>query len=139
MSFLKTDEDLFEFEHIDVSRKLLMLTKIYDNYLFDCDSDTLWTVVPHKLQEQRHLGGRSSFQLEKKPNHLNNLMRKPTICICENKGAAKIIVFTTGIEHSSTFQIQNFQALAILCLYTLVCVKPVHKSHCWFSHDVAHL
>ena len=27
----------------------------------------------------------------------------------------------------------------LLCLYSWVCVGPVWKPHCWFSHDVAHL
>ena len=26
-----------------------------------------------------------------------------------------------------------------LCLYRLVCVGPVRKPHCWFSHEVAHV
>ena len=27
----------------------------------------------------------------------------------------------------------------VLCLNSSVCVRPVKKSHCWFSHDAAHL
>ena len=25
------------------------------------------------------------------------------------------------------------------CLYSSVCVRPVRKTHCWFSHEVAHI
>ena len=27
----------------------------------------------------------------------------------------------------------------LLCLYSLVCVRPVRKPHCWFLHDMAHM
>ena len=27
----------------------------------------------------------------------------------------------------------------LLCLYSPVCVGPVRKPHCWFSHEAAHL
>ena len=27
----------------------------------------------------------------------------------------------------------------LLCLYSWVCVRPVQKPHCWFSHDASHL
>ena len=26
-----------------------------------------------------------------------------------------------------------------LCLYRPVCVRPVRKPHCWFSHEAAHI
>ena len=26
-----------------------------------------------------------------------------------------------------------------LCLYRPICVRPVWKPHCWFSHKVAHI
>ena len=34
----------------------------------------------------------------------------------------------------------KFQASSsFLCLYRLVCVGPVRKPHCWFSHEAAHM
>ena len=34
----------------------------------------------------------------------------------------------------------KFQASSsFLCLYSLVCVGPVRKPHCWFSHEAAHM
>ena len=33
----------------------------------------------------------------------------------------------------------KFQASSqLLCLYSSVCVEPVWKPHCWFSHEAAH-
>ena len=74
-------------------------------------------------------------------------MGKPTICIGENKDADQLrgnheadqrlcfrysdstIPLLLIFEASSSF----------LCLYRPVCVGPVRKPHCWFSHEVAHL
>ena len=34
----------------------------------------------------------------------------------------------------------KFQAFSsFLCLYRSVCVGPVRKPHCWFSHEAAHI
>ena len=72
-------------------------------------------------------------------------MGKPTICIGKNKDAdsfavtAKLIsafVFATQIVQFLFFLNPNFQASSsLLCLYSLVCVRPVRKPHCWFSHE----
>ena len=79
-------------------------------------------------------------------------MRKPTFCICENKGAdqlrsfaetAKLIstfVFATRIVQSLFFLSPKFHASShLLCLYSSVCVRPVQKPHCWLSLDAAHI
>ena len=64
-------------------------------------------------------------------------MRKPTISICENKDAdQKLIsffVYATWIVQS-LFLNPKFQASS---RPVTVCVRPVRKPHCWFSHDVA--
>ena len=77
-------------------------------------------------------------------------MRKRDICLGENKGAdqlrskisfavtAKLIsafVFATWIVKFLYFLNPKF----LLCLYSSVCVRPVRKSHCWFSHEAAHV
>ena len=47
-------------------------------------------------------------------------------------------VFTTCIVQFLYFLNPKFQASNhLLSLYSLVCVRPVWKSHCWFSHDAA--
>ena len=76
-------------------------------------------------------------------------MRKPTICICENKdadqlrGTAKLIsafVFATWIVQSLYFLNPKFQASSHLeWLYSLVCVRPGQNPHFWFSHVGAHI
>ena len=74
-------------------------------------------------------------------------MGKPTICIGENKGAdqlrSKLIgafVFATQIVQFLFYLNPKFQASShLLCLYGSVCVEPVRKPHCWFSHEAAHL
>ena len=78
-------------------------------------------------------------------------MGKPTICICENKGADQLLsnceaylistfVFAARIVHILFFLNPKFQASSLLLrLYRSVCVGPVRKPHCWFSHEAAHL
>ena len=78
-------------------------------------------------------------------------MGKPTICIGENKDAdqlrgakliAKLIsafVFATRIVQFLFYLNPKFHASSsFLCLYRPVCVGPVQKPHCWFSHEAAH-
>ena len=56
---------------------------------------------------------------------------------------AKLIsafVFATGIAQFLLSLNLNFPASSHLqCLYSSVCVGPVRKPHCWFSHEVAHM
>ena len=76
-------------------------------------------------------------------------MGKPTICIDGKKKAqisfsvtAKLIsafVFTTQIVQCLCYLTPKFQASSLLlCLYRPVCVGPVRKPLCWFSHEAAH-
>ena len=56
---------------------------------------------------------------------------------------AKLIsafVFATRIVELLFYLNPKFHASsAFLCLYRSVCVGPVRKPHCWFSHEVAHI
>ena len=69
-------------------------------------------------------------------------MRKPTICICENKGAdqlrsnceadERLYVFATRIVQFVFYLYPKFEASScFLCLYKSVCVGPVRKPHCY--------
>ena len=59
------------------------------------------------------------------PFHLSQVMRKPTFCLCENKGA---FVFTTRIVQFLYFVIMKFQASSLhLWLCRQVCVRPGRK------------
>ena len=76
-------------------------------------------------------------------------MGKPRICICENKGADQLrsnceadqrLCFRYSDSTSLFLFYLNpkFQASSsFLCLYRPVCVGPVRKPHCWFSHETA--
>ena len=65
----------------------------------------------------------------------NNLHRR--------KQTAKLIsafVFATRIVQFLFYLNPKFQASSsFLCVYRPVCVGPVRKPHCWFSHEAAHL
>ena len=61
-------------------------------------------------------------------------MGKPTICIGENKGADQLRSNCEAdqrlcFRYSSSF----------LCLYRPVCVGPVRKPNCLFSHEAAQM
>ena len=77
-------------------------------------------------------------------------MGKPTICIGENKDADQLrgytaklfsaFVFATLIVQFLFYLNPKFRASSsFLCLYRPVCVGPVRKPHCWFSHETAHM
>ena len=76
---------------------------------------------------------------------MSRLMRKPTICIGENKDADQLrgnrdFVFATRIVQFLFYLNPKFQASSsFLCLYRPVCVGAVRKPHGWFSHEVAQL
>ena len=77
-------------------------------------------------------------------------MGKPTICIGENKDADQLRGNREADQRlcfrysDSTIPLLHmyihpkFQASSsFLCLYRPVCVGPVRKPHCWFSHEAA--
>ena len=75
-------------------------------------------------------------------------MGKPTICIGENKDADQLRGNREADQRLSATRIvqflfylnPKFQASgSFLCLYRPVCVGPVRKPHCWFSHEAAQL
>ena len=78
-------------------------------------------------------------------------MGKPTICIGENKGADQLcgnreadqrlcFRYTDSTIPPLLLKTAKFQASSLLlCLYSPVCVGPVRKPHCWFSHEAAHM
>ena len=76
-------------------------------------------------------------------------MRKPTICIGENKDADQLrgnrmlisaFVFAARIVQFLFYLNPKFQASSsFLCLNRSVCVGPVRKPYCWFPHEVAQM
>ena len=69
----------------------------------------------------------------------NNLHRRKQ----SRRSTAQLIsafVFATRVVQSLFYLITKFQASShLLCLYSPVCVRPVRKPHCWFSHEAAHM
>ena len=78
-------------------------------------------------------------------------MRKPTFYICKNKGTDPLHSNSEADQRlcfhylDSTIPLLSkslnpkFQAAShLLCLYSLVCVRPVRKPYCWFSHETTH-
>ena len=74
---------------------------------------------------------------------MSRIVRKPEFCLCENKGADQLHGNREAdqrlcFRHSDSTIPLLFQASSsFLCLYRSVCVGPVRKPHCWFSHEVA--
>ena len=76
-------------------------------------------------------------------------MRKPTICIGENKDADQLrgnreayqrLCFRYTDSTIPPYLTPKCQASSsFLCLYRSVCVGPVRKPHCWFSHEAAQI
>ena len=80
--------------------------------------------------------------------YLSRLVGKPTICICENKDAGQLrgnreadqrlcFRYSDIIVQFLSYLNPKFQASS--SFYRPVCVGPVRKPHCWFSHEAAHL
>ena len=68
---------------------------------------------------------------------MSHIMRKPTFCICNNKGR---LISCAVTYSSSTFSIHNFQPLAIFCAHTGWFVSDLFGSpYCWFSHVKAQI
>ena len=63
-------------------------------------------------------------------------MGKPT----KTAKLTSAFVFTTRIVQFLFYLNPKFQdSSSFLCLYRSVCVGPVRKPHCWFSHEAAQI
>ena len=61
-------------------------------------------------------------------------MKKSKFCIWENKGTDQLLYAVPLLSKSEISSVKQFSVL-----YSSVCVRPVLKPHCRFSHDVAHI
>ena len=66
-------------------------------------------------------------------------MGKSTICIGENKGTDQLRSNREADQHLCFLYLLFYLNPKFLCLYRSVCVGPVRKPHCWFSHEVAQM
>ena len=65
-------------------------------------------------------------------------MGKPTICIGENKDADQLRGNREADQRLCfRYTDSTIPPSSFLCFYSPVCVRPVRKPHCWFSHEVA--
>ena len=73
---------------------------------------------------------------DKHRSFMSRVMIKPTIVICENKDADQLLA-----DQRLCFR-NMYSTIPLLSkskLHRPVCVRPVRKPHCWFSHDAAHI
>ena len=90
--------------------------------------------------------GQMCFRLYNHPSkhikHMSHRMRKPTICIGENKGADQLRG-NSEADQRLCFRytdIQNFKLLACFCDCTgLFASDLVGNPGCWFSHAQVHI
>ena len=106
-------------------------------------SPALQRILLPLVIEQRHSDASSACQMQSF-DQMSRLMGKPTICKGENKDqisfAVSAFVFATRIVQFLFYLNPKFQGpSSFLCLYRPVCVEPVRKPHCWFSHEVAQI
>ena len=75
-------------------------------------------------------------------------MRKPTICICENKDADQLrcnheadqrLCFRYTVQFLYFINPKFIVSSHLLCLYSSVCVGPVQNPNCWFSQAQAQM
>ena len=79
---------------------------------------------------------------------MSRLMGKPTICIGENKDADQLrgnreadqrLCFRYSVQFLFYLNPNFHASSSFLCLYKPICVVPVRKPHCWFSHEAAQM
>ena len=76
----------------------------------------------------------------RKPEHYAYAKTKAQISFAVTAKLISAFVFTTRIAQTLYFLNPKFPASnSILCLYSLVCVRPVRQPLCWFSHDMVML
>ena len=83
-----------------------------------------------------------SFISSYEPPHgkTNNLHRRKQRRRSASRKLISTFVFATRIVKFLPYLTPKFQASSLLLkLYRPVCVRPVRKAHCWFSHETAHI
>ena len=84
----------------------------------------------------------SSYKIEPPHGKTNNLHRRKQRRRSANghREADQRLCFRYSDSTIPLYLTPKFQASSsFLCLYRPVCVGPVRKPHCWFSHEVAQM
>ena len=90
-------------------------------------------------------GGVGKSKIDEPPHgKTNNLhMRKLRRRSASRLLSAKLIsafASATWIVHFLFILNRKFQASSLIVwLYSLICIRPVRKPHCWFSHETAQM
>ena len=94
------------------------------------------TLIIYTMQDEH--GAYLIFELpHEKTNNLH--MQKQRHRSASRSPLISAFVFTTRIVQFLYFLNPKFPVSSrLLCLYSPVCVRPVWKPHCWFSHEAAH-
>ena len=98
-------------------------------YVLGAQSDPIWRPSISQILQPSYAG---TIRIQILESNMGRLMRKPTICICETKGADQfavtakpiiVIVFVTRIVHFLYFLNLKFTASSHrLCLHSSVCI-----------------
>ena len=107
----------------------------------------LWDLIGKPHNRFSHaLANLDSNQSSYEPPHgkMNNLhiyaKTKTQISLAVTAKLISAFVFAKRIVQSLFYLYPKFKASSsFLCLYRSVCVGPVRKPHCWFSHEGAHI
>ena len=110
------------------------------NDLFSTNTFTLYDYRWSNLNTKQNIY--DSNQINEPPHGKTNNLHGRKQRRRSASRTAKLIsafVFATRIVQFLLYLTLKFQASSsFLCLYRSVCVRPVRKPHCWFSHEVAH-
>ena len=78
--------------------------------------------------------------MSRENQHFTYVKKKGLISFAVTTKLISTFVFATQIVQFLYFLNPKFPASShLLCLYSSICVGPVRKPHCWFSHDVAYV
>ena len=77
-----------------------------------------------------------TFTVDQIMRDLSRVMRKPTICICENKDAEADQRLCSRYLYT-TMTLLPKSKISLQWLHSLVCVRPGQNPHCCFSHVAA--
>ena len=127
----------------NASHSPYLFCAIYQNISKILLSPSIYVMIMH-LRSFENVYCNNIFKKNEPPHgKTNNLHRPKQRRRSSFAVTAKLIsafVFATRIVQFLFYLNPKFQASCyFLCLYSLVCVEPVRKPHCWFSHVMAQI
>ena len=127
-NFYGCSGDILLYNHHGISSN-----EVFTSYSLFIRRRTLVNRGPENNKEILH------FEPRLDKTHFTYAKTKAQISFAVTAKLVIAFVFVTGIVQFLYFLNPKFTASSHLhCLYSLVCVGPVQKQHCWFSHGRAH-